>query len=165
MKRIKTIADLTPDPHNTNKGTPRGAALLEKSLRTLGAGRSIVVDKNGFVIAGNQTLEQAAAIDMKIREVKTDGNELVVVRRMDLDIETDKTARALAIADNQTSYVGLDWNPDELQADLDAGVDLGEWFFGSELDGLGLKGGNRTGSPEPTETDGRKTCPHCGGEL
>jgi hypothetical protein len=33
------LSDLTPDSHNANKGTERGRALLEKSLRQYGAGR------------------------------------------------------------------------------------------------------------------------------
>jgi hypothetical protein len=40
-KIIKTIADLEPDKRNANKGTVRGRAMLDHSLRTLGAGRSL----------------------------------------------------------------------------------------------------------------------------
>ena len=84
-KQINSIDDLTPDPRNANKGTERGAVQLENSLRDYGAGRSILVDKHGVVIAGNKTLEQAASLGLEVETIRTDGNKLVVVQREDLD--------------------------------------------------------------------------------
>ena len=132
-KIIKTIADLEPDKRNANKGTVRGRAMLDHSLRTLGAGRSILADKNGRIIAGNKTLEVAADIDLPIEVVKTRGDRLVVVQREDLDLETDAAARELAYADNRTSEVGLAWDASAIAADLEAGIDLAELFDGDEL--------------------------------
>ena len=63
-KVVSTIKDLTPDPQNANKGTERGVEMLEQSLRSYGAGRSLLIDKNGVVIAGNKTLEAAASIGL-----------------------------------------------------------------------------------------------------
>jgi hypothetical protein len=51
-KEIQGIQDLVPDDKNANRGTLRGRGLLEKSLRRLGAGRSILVDKDGRVTRG-----------------------------------------------------------------------------------------------------------------
>ncbi len=51
-----TLSDLSPDLRNANLGTERGHAMLERSLQETGAGRSILVDKHGKVIAGNKTL-------------------------------------------------------------------------------------------------------------
>ena len=67
--------------------------MLENSLRKYGAGRSILVDKNGIVIAGNKVMEVAGQIDLPVREMRTKGNELIVVRRMDLDLERDQAAK------------------------------------------------------------------------
>ena len=64
-KKIKTLTDLTPDGDNFNKHTELGQKLLEDSLRKFGAGRSILVDKDGNIIAGNSTTETAAAIGME----------------------------------------------------------------------------------------------------
>jgi len=50
----------------------------------LGVGRSIVVDSEGVVIGGNAVYEEAVKQGIPIREVKTKGDELVVVRRVDL---------------------------------------------------------------------------------
>lgn len=125
-------AGLTPDRDNANEGTQRGRGLLEKSLRKLGAGRSILTDKAGNVIAGNKTLETAADIDLPVRIVETDGNELVVVKRTDLDLysETDKRARQLAYADNKIAEVDLAWKPDQIAVDFEP-LELKEWGFPS----------------------------------
>lgn len=123
-------AGLTPDRENANEGTQRGRGLLEKSLRQLGAGRSILTDKDGNVIAGNKTLEAATDIDLPVRIIETDGNELVVVKRTDLDLysETDKRARQLAYADNKIAEINLAWKPEQIQADFEP-LELKEWGF------------------------------------
>lgn len=123
---------LVPDKQNANEGTQRGRGLLEKSLRKLGAGRSILADKYGNVIAGNKTLESAAELDLPVRIVETDGNELVVVKRTDLDLysETDKRGRQLAYVDNKVAEVDLSWKPEQVEADFEP-LELGEWGFGS----------------------------------
>lgn len=53
-KDIKTLADLTPDGENFNRHTEFGSKLLEDSLRKFGAGRSVLVDKDGNIIAAEQ---------------------------------------------------------------------------------------------------------------
>lgn len=75
------VADLTPDTQNANKGTERGGAMIEDSLRRFGAGRSILIDKHGNVIAGNKTLEHAGSIGMEdVIVVQTDGTKIVAVQ-------------------------------------------------------------------------------------
>jgi len=106
--------------------------MLERSLRECGAGRSIVVDKQGRVIAGNKTLEVAEELELPIRVVETNGSELVVVQRVDLDLDEEK-ARKLAYYDNRTSEIGLDWDVEQIAADIEAGVDLGGIFDASEI--------------------------------
>jgi hypothetical protein len=39
------LTDYKPLQRNPNKGTQRGTGILEQSVRELGAGRSILVDK------------------------------------------------------------------------------------------------------------------------
>jgi DNA modification methylase len=121
---------LKPDTQNANEGTQRGLGLLDKSIRKLGAGRSILADKNGNIIAGNKTLDRAADIDMPVRIVHTNGDELVVVQRDDLDLysETDKRARQLAYADNKIAEVDLAWKPDQITVDFEP-LELKEWGF------------------------------------
>ena len=80
-------------------------------MKAYGAGRSILADRHGVVIAGNKTLEQAQALGLKVRVVETTGDELVVVQRTNLDLATDATARQLALADNRVAELNLEWDP------------------------------------------------------
>lgn len=151
-KNIKQLADLQPDRTNANKGTPRGRGMVEASLRETGAGRSIVVDKDGETIAGNKTLEAWADIGGEIIVVPSDGTKLVVVQRTDLDLSDDTgPARKLAYYDNRAGEVGLEWDAERLLADLNAGVDLADIFRDDELDELlaGLQP-----EPEPVSDPG-----------
>ena len=92
MKSITSLDDLGADPANANKGTDKGRALVAQSLLECGAGRSILADKDGTVIAGNKTLEAARKLGLPVRVVESTGEELVVVRRTDLDLGTGLTA-------------------------------------------------------------------------
>lgn len=125
------LKDLTPDTRNANKGTPRGQQMIEDSLRNYGAGRSILIDKHGRIIAGNKTAENAGSIGMEdVILVQSDGTKLVAVQRMDLDLETDKAAKELAVADNRSGQVSLEWDGGVLQ-DLD--IDLSKFWTEDEL--------------------------------
>lgn len=105
-----TVESLVPDNLNANKGTEYGQRLLEESLRKFGAGRSILIDKNNRIIAGNKTIENAvnAGLDNVI-VVETDGNQIVAVKRKDIDLDSAK-GRELALADNATGKANLSWD-------------------------------------------------------
>lgn len=135
MKNIKSVQDLTPDFDNANLGSERGTKVIDNSLEQHGAGRAIVVDKYGFVIAGNKTLELAAARGFPIRVVQTDGKTLVAVQRTDLDLQ-DPKARQLAYLDNRAHEVSLTWSADQIGKDLSAGIQLGGMFTTEELDSV-----------------------------
>jgi DNA modification methylase len=124
------------DAKNANVGTERGRQVLAHSLATYGAGRSILVDRQDRVIAGNKSLAEAVAAGIAtVRVVETDGSELVAVRRTDLDLDEPK-ARLLAFADNRSSELDLAWNVEQIAADLDAGLDLSALWTGDELEEL-----------------------------
>ena len=80
-KSLHTLADLTPDARNANRGTARGRQALDDSLRSYGAGRSILADRVGRIVSGNKTVEQARALGLPIMVVPSDGRVLVVVDR------------------------------------------------------------------------------------
>jgi len=117
--------DLKFDKHNANLGTDRGKDLLDQSIKELGAGRSILVDKDGHVIAGNKTLAAARKAGLKIRVIPSRRDELVVVQREDLDLD-DSTgeARRLAYLDNRVAELDLEWDVEILAQDVAAGLDL-----------------------------------------
>ena len=124
------LSDLKPDRHNANRGTQHGRAYVEESIRQHGLGRSILVDREGNIIAGNKTHEAAGGLGFEDAiVVPTDGRQLVVVQRTDVDLDSPEGA-ALAIADNRAAELGLDWDPDELAHPADT--------FDLDLDGLDL---------------------------
>lgn len=93
--------DLQADDRNANRGTARGRKAVAKSLQDYGAGRSVLIDRDGRLIAGNKTVAQASAIGIDdVIVFRTDGTKLVAVQRTDLSLD-DPKARALAIADNR----------------------------------------------------------------
>lgn len=129
------ISQLTPDNKNANKHTPYGRVVHEDSITKLGLGRGVVADKNLKLIGGNQTTEIAAEYELDdVIFVHTDGTQLVVTVRDDLDLDdpADTRARELAYADNRASEVGLDWNVDQLLADLESGVNLAQFWGGDD---------------------------------
>lgn len=152
MEEIKKakLKDLIQDDRNLNKGTERGQALIEKSLREFGAGRSLLLDKNNRIIAGNKTHKNAEALGMDdVIIVETDGTKLVAVKRTDVDLDSKK-GREMALADNATVKVDLAWDTEELESvSEDFDIDTEEWgvipetiiepddFFNSLEDGEG----------------------------
>ena len=145
---------IRPDVKNANRGTERGRYMVEASLRETGAGRSILLDKDGRIIAGNKTFEAASDIGLPVRVVETDGTELVAVKRTDLDLDDDTgTARKLAYYDNRAAQVGLDWDAEQMLADLGAGLDLSAMFRQDELDELLADLQPKTTGDTPAETD------------
>jgi len=132
----RKLTDFIPDDKNANAGSERGAAMLANSLREYGAGRSILVDKAGRVIAGNKTTQ--AALDSGLTDaivVETDGTRLVVVQRTDIDLDSPR-GRQLALSDNRSSELSLAWSGDVLSELQNSGVDLSAFFEPDELDYL-----------------------------
>lgn len=126
---MATLRDLKPDPRNARKRTERSASLIQESLQRFGAARSIVIDEDGRVLAGNGTVEGAKAAGIeKVRIVEAAGDELIAVRRTGL---TEEQKIGLALADNRTSDLS-DWDPLMLEQ-LAAEQDLAPWFEADEL--------------------------------
>ena len=86
---VVDIDDLIQDSRNFNRGNEQGQELMERSFKELGAGRSILLDRNGNIIAGNKSQKAAIAAGIKrVRVVETTGDELVAVKRTDVDIDS-----------------------------------------------------------------------------
>jgi DNA modification methylase len=89
--------------------------------------------------------------------VKADGRHLIAVQRDDLDLTTDPRARALAVADNRTGELGLDWDLDELKQLRAEGLDLSAFWTETEFAALlaatttGLTNENAFVEPGPTD--------------
>lgn len=150
-----TIDALHYDAHNFNAHTEQGRALLKKSVDENGFARSIVVDQNNNIIAGNGIVEAARSLNKKnIRVIDTTGDELVVVRRTDLDIDSEE-GRRLALADNTTSAVNLAWNYDELEKARDA------WNVSPEDWGVKIESEEYRKFVEKFDKDAERTTDDC----
>lgn len=129
---ITHIEDLTPDPKNARRHNPRNIGVIERSLNDVGAARSIVIDENGVILAGNATTEAAQHAGItRVRVVDADGDELIAVRRTGL---TDEQKVKLALADNRAAELA-EWEPDVL-AGIAAEMDLKDLFHPDELAAL-----------------------------
>lgn len=96
------MTDIKFDKRNYRKHNQKNKDLIKKSLKELGAGRSIVIDSDGEIIGGNGVYEQAKSLKMPVKIIETDGSELVVVKRTDLRTDDEKRKK-LAVMDNSTS--------------------------------------------------------------
>ena len=124
------IKDLVPDPDNRRKHTPRNVGMLVDSLQKVGAGRSIVIDENNEILAGNATIEAAGEVGItKVRVIEADGNEVIAVKREGL---TDSQKRELALYDNRTAELA-EWDVEQLQKDIDSDLDMSSFFSDDEL--------------------------------
>ena len=133
------------DKRNYRKHSDRNKELINKSLKECGAGRSIVIDNEGEIIAGNGIYEQAQKLGIKTKIIETDGSELVVVKRTDLNTDDDKRKK-LAVMDNSTSdssefdleLLSVDFDVPELQ---DMGINFDS--FECETDMPDLASGDK----------------------
>lgn len=99
---MSKVSEIKLDPRNYRIHGEENKRLIRKSLTECGAGRSILVDKNDIVIAGNGVYEQAQELGLKVRIIESDGTELIAIKRTDLSSEDEKR-KLLALADNLTS--------------------------------------------------------------
>ena len=112
------------DALNYRTHDEKNLKLIKKSLKELGAGRSIVIDSEGEIIAGNATYKQAQELGLPVQVVESDGKSLIVVKRTDLKTQ-DKKRKKLALADNSTSDK-VQWDFDHIAADFDLS-ELPDW--------------------------------------
>ena len=126
---MTSVKDLKSDHKNARRRTDRSASLIAESLKRFGAARSIVIDEDGRILAGNGTVEGAkkAGID-KLRIIEAEGDELIAVRRAGL---TEDQKVGLALADNRSSDLS-EWD-NEMLRQLSEEHDLTPWFEDGEL--------------------------------
>jgi hypothetical protein len=112
-----SIDDVLIDPANVRVHGDRNQATIRASLTRFRAGRSIVLDGNNVVRAGNGTVEQArqAGFD-EVLVVEPKPNQLVAVKRPDW---TASEATAYSVADNRSSEQA-EWDDTALATTLRA---------------------------------------------
>lgn len=129
---MSKISDLKFDDKNFNKHTEFGMGLLEKSLKQFGAGRSILIDKDNNIIAGNGIVEAAGQAGLeKVKIIETTGEEIVAVKRTDVSLNSTQ-GREMALADNATAAADLEWDEDTIGEFFEP-EDLAKWDANVDL--------------------------------
>ena len=126
------ISELKSDHKNARRRTDRSSELIKESLQRYGAARSIVIDEENRILAGNGTIEGAKAAGIKnLRIIETDGDEIIAVKRTGL---TEDQKVGLALADNRTADLS-EWDQEMLHQ-LSEEHDISPWFDQDDLDEL-----------------------------
>lgn len=111
-KQLTHIKELRHDPQNARKHTPRNVGTIVSALQEVGAARSIVIDEDGVVLAGNATMDAAAEAGITaVKVVEASGNELIAVRRTGL---TPEQKTRLALYDNRAAELA-EWDHEVLK--------------------------------------------------
>ena len=161
---MTSIKDLKSDHKNARRRTDRSAELIKESLQRYGAARSIVIDEDNRILAGNGTIEGAKEAGInRIRVIETDGDEVIAVRRTGL---TEEQKVGLALADNRTADLS-EWDQEMLNR-LGEQHDISLFFSQDDLNGI-LETAVEALPPEDfDEVDDDITtehrCPSCGYE-
>lgn len=145
------------DSRNYRKHNDKNKDLINKSLSECGAGRSILIDSENNIIAGNGIYEQSQKLNIPVKIIESDGTELVVVKRTDLKTNDEKRKR-LAVMDNSTSdssefdleLLQMDFEIPDLQ---DMGIDISDVEISNEED---------LGDEERAVNKKLLQCPCCG---
>ena len=126
-----TMDDLVFDAANVRVHTDKNKQAIRNSVKQFKAGRSILLDADNVIRAGNGTAEAWKEAGGKVRIIESDGSELIAVKRTDLK---GAEAMAYAIADNRSSELA-EWDDENLAAqlqELESDFDLEELGFDSD---------------------------------
>lgn len=123
------LASLGHDLKNAREHNDRNLQMIERSLREVGAARSIVIDEDNVILAGNATVDAAAQAGIeRVRVVDADGEEIIAVRRAGL---TPEQKTRLALLDNRAADLA-DWDSTVL-ASLAEDTNLADLWEADEL--------------------------------
>lgn len=124
MKIIEVAIDsLRLDPANARRHSEQNLRAIAASLRRFGQRKNIVVDEEGFILAGNGTWLAARSLGWPTLHVHQVTGLSAAQKR------------ALALADNRSAELA-DWDAEELQASVEAC--LAEEFSPEDLEELGF---------------------------
>lgn len=162
-------SDLIPDGNNANRHTERGVGMVESSIRKRGFRFAGTLDKNRRIVHGNNRHERATDIGLdEVVIIKADPGKQYYLQFDDLDLTDDNNpARELAYQANRSAQVSIDFDPETILADINAGVDLGQFWRDDELkaiieqvdvSGVEFKEYDESVADEVEYI----TCPHCG---
>lgn len=150
------MGEIKLDAHNYRIHDDKNLKLIKRSLKKLGAGRSILIDADGVIIAGNATYQTAQELGIPVETIKIDGSKVVALQRTDLHTQ-DKERKEMALMDNTTSAnpnydygeIQTDFSTDELP---ELGIEDIQTLEGAEADFPQLPQGDGSGFEQMTFT-------------
>ena len=126
-----------PQRRNANRHTQRGMGQLEASMRKYGYVTPMTAAADGEIIDGSARAETGATVfGDDVLVVHHDGTRPIVMVRDDIPSADTPQAREISIAANRIAQANLDFDPEVLLEDLQAGVDLAQFWRQDELDEL-----------------------------
>ena len=139
MAKVTTdkLGKFRPQTRNANRHTQRGMGQLEASMRKYGYLTPMTAAADGEIIDGSARAETGATVfGDDVLVVHHDGTKPVIMVRDDIPSADTPEAREISIAANRIAQVNLDFDPEVLLGDLQAGVDLAQFWRQDELDAL-----------------------------
>lgn len=113
MSKTFKISDIQPDDKNFNKHTDYGMELLNRSIDEVGVIESITVSNDNKTISGNarrETIEKKFG-DVEPIIVETDGKRPIILKRTDINSNTEEFHRAAILANTVSKHnINLDLN-------------------------------------------------------
>lgn len=169
--RSGKLSEFMPLKDNPNRHTQRGLKALEDSVQEDGWVAPMTVAADGESLDGAARLE--VAYDKMGDEaivVEHDGTKPIVMVRTDIPDTKSEMARRVIYRANRIAQLDLDWNPEQILADLNAEVDMEGLFTEGELESLladihEQEPPNHEEGPRAEETEFEVTCPQCGFEF
>jgi len=126
-----------PQTRNANKHTQRGMGALEAAMRKYGYVAPMTAAADGEILDGSARIETSANVfGDDVIVVHHDGTKPVIMVRDDIPHGDTPQAREISIAANRIAQFNLDFDPEVILGDLQAGVDLEQFWRKDELDEL-----------------------------
>jgi hypothetical protein len=127
------ISELIPDKKNARRHPQRNMGMIMQSLQEVGAARSIVIDENNEILAGNGVVEAAGQVGIEnVVIIPADGNTLYAIQRTGL---TQEQKTRLALFDNRAGELA-EWDGEELSKLFAEEFDFTGLFFDNEIESL-----------------------------
>lgn len=119
---MRPLGEITPDPRNPRKHSPRQITKIARSIETFGFNVPILVDRNGQIVAGHGRLQAAQKLGWE------------AVPTIMLEHLTENQAKAYRIADNRLTEIS-EWD-DQLLAEQLKELSLVDLDFSLEVTGF-----------------------------
>jgi hypothetical protein len=145
--RERSITELKFTDTNPVKRTKRGRNTINQSLSELGPGRSVLIDENDVLVAGNGTVEQCQELGIsRVIEIELpDRHTIVAVKKPDM---TEDEKLRMAMFDNASAKLAV-WDAEGLCEIRNQGVSVEGIFTDKEFDKIVLPGNDNKEQIEP----------------